>query len=364
MNLLATSAMDDAPLEKTTPFRRHDLTLLSAKDFDGRTDIDWLIEGVLPRFGLASMYGASGSGKSFATMDLAASVAALTEWFGHRVHQTRVVVFVLEGQAGIPLRTSGWAKVKGMEFPAEVYFVFDAISLSTPKDVDRMVGLITEFNGAGLVIIDTLNRAASGADENSSVDMGKLIAGATALQRAIGGLVLLVHHSGKEQARGLRGHSSLHAALDAVIEVEREGDRRWWKLVKSKDGQDGVRHAFRLATVEIGANQFGDVTTSCAIEEAEDESIPVRQPGPRGVNQRTVLAAFRELVCGRQLLNADTDLGGEDGIAIDEAIDQLKDKLTRCDSKHRRERTAESIEGLVEGGYLVLSNGRIRLPLP
>ena len=39
------------------------------------------------------------------------------------------------------------------------------------------------------------------------------------LQATLGGLVLAIHHSGKDAGRGLRGHSSLHAALDAVIEV-------------------------------------------------------------------------------------------------------------------------------------------------
>ena len=38
----------------------------------------------------------------------------------------------------------------------------------------------------GVVIIDTLNRAAPEADENSSADMGKILKGAKELQRRIG----------------------------------------------------------------------------------------------------------------------------------------------------------------------------------
>ncbi|MFO1380569.1 MAG: AAA family ATPase [Chitinivorax sp.] len=103
-----------------------------------------------------------------------------------------------------------------------------------------------------MVCIDTLNRAAPGADKNSSQDMGLIIEAAKALQMALGGLVLLVHHTGKDAGKGLRGHSSLFAALDAAIEVSRDGDNRAWAVAKSKDGQDGNEHPFRLEVVELG----------------------------------------------------------------------------------------------------------------
>jgi len=94
-----------------------------------------------------------------------------------------------------------------------------------------------------LLVIDTLTVAASGADENSSSDMGLIIEAAKALQAKLGGLVLLVHHSGKDQSKGLRGHSSLHAALDAAIEVIRNHDnRRRWRIAKvAKDDNSNTR---------------------------------------------------------------------------------------------------------------------------
>jgi hypothetical protein len=96
------------------------------------------------------------------------------------------------------------------------------------------------WNG-GVLCLDTLNRAAPGMDENDSKSMGEAIGAAKAIQAELGGLVLLVHHTGKDATKGLRGHSSLHAALDAAIEVTRTDDRREWKVAKSKDGEDGER---------------------------------------------------------------------------------------------------------------------------
>ena len=68
-----------------------------------------------------------------------------------------------------------------------------------------------------VVFLDTLNRAAPTADENSSKDMGEILSAAKLLQSLINGLVVLVHHTGKDATKGLRGHSSLFAALDAAV---------------------------------------------------------------------------------------------------------------------------------------------------
>ena len=60
-----------------------------------------------------------------------------------------------------------------------------------------------------LIVIDTLARAIAGGDENKSESMGQLVVHADAIRKETGAHVLFVHHSGKDQARGARGHSSL-----------------------------------------------------------------------------------------------------------------------------------------------------------
>jgi putative DNA primase/helicase len=65
-----------------------------------------------------------------------------------------------------------------------------------------------------------------------------LLEACEALRRAIGGLVVLVHHTGEDATKSLRAHSSLFASLGAAIEVTRNGDRpefagrgEFWKPV-------------------------------------------------------------------------------------------------------------------------------------
>ena len=129
-------------------------------------------------------------------------------------------------------------------------------------------------------------------DENSSKDMGAVIEGAKTLQRLTNGLIVLVAHTGKDGAKGLRGHSSLFAALDAAVLVERNGDARSWKVDKAKDGRDGETHYFRLNVVEVGMDEDGDIITSCVA--IPDSVMPTRTKKLLTPNQKIALESLRE----------------------------------------------------------------------
>lgn len=230
--------------------RDREFTFLSAKDLQGAPRLSWLVDGVVPGASLACLYGPSGVGKTFLALDLAAAVAEGREWFGHKTVRGRVVYVVLEGRAGLRNRIDAWEQFH-TEFPNNVRFVDGRHTFNLPLDAGTLGYEINAAGGADLVVIDSLNRAAPGIDENASHDMGRVILSAVALQAATGGSVLLVHHTGKEVIRGLRGHSSLLAALDSVIEVEREGTFFRWTVVKSRDGKDGISHAFDLVVIEL-----------------------------------------------------------------------------------------------------------------
>jgi hypothetical protein len=64
-------------------------------------------------------------------------------------------------------------------------------------------------DGDVYLILDTLSRALAGGDENSSVDMGRLIARCDAVREMLGCTLEYVHHSGKDKSRGARGWSGL-----------------------------------------------------------------------------------------------------------------------------------------------------------
>ena len=102
-----------------------------------------------------------------------------------------------------------------------------------------------------LVIVDTMARSMVGGDENSSKDVGVLVAAADRIRRASGACVLLVHHSGKDSSAGMRGSSALEGAVDTALECRRAGGHLTLTCRKQKDGPDGWKLDLVLAVVEV-----------------------------------------------------------------------------------------------------------------
>jgi AAA domain len=254
-------------LEQAAPNNQR-YKLIGTNDLRNLPPLMWRVRGVLPAVGMAALYGPSASGKSFLALDMAAAIAGGWLWFGCRVVAAPVVYVVLEGEAGFKLRVAAWEDHEKRSIPDGLHLVLQSFTLTQPQD---LVDLAAVVPVGAVVFIDTLNRAAPTADENSSKDMGQILEAAKALQSRTNGLVVLVHHTGKDTSKGLRGHSSLFAAMDAAVEVSRAGDRRDWKVAKSKDGQDGCEHSFNLEIISLGDDEYGDSITSCVV-------IPTEQP--------------------------------------------------------------------------------------
>jgi len=78
-------------------------------------------------------------------------------------------------------------------------------------------------------------------------------------------MVCWVHHSGKDQARGARGHSLLRAATDTEIEIIDNGGIRTATVTKQRDLECTGQFAFKLKPVEIGTDRRGKPITSCVV---------------------------------------------------------------------------------------------------
>lgn len=337
--------------------------LLTAADLASRPRLQWLVKGVLPRQGFAAIVGPSGSGKTFLALDLVAAIERGIPWFNHRVTSVPVSYLALEGEAGITNRVAAYQRHTGYRFSERFRVVTERFELLSVGDIPALAdSLIRAGMKDGVVVIDTLNRAAAGADENSSSDMGALIAASSELQARVGGLVLIVHHSGKDVSKGARGHSSLFAALDACIEVSRDSNRREWRLAKSKDGEDGKTHPFRLEVVEIDIDQDGDSVSSCvvAVEEHTAESIR-RVSLPSGGNQKTAYDAIAASLKDVRTFGQASAPPGRPCIELEAAITAAANVLP-CEPKRRRERAQQAITGLVGRGNLKHQDGWLWLP--
>ena len=340
----------EAAKEPPKPAPRY--KLLSAADLRDLPPLAWRVRGVLPAVGLAALYGPSASGKSFLAFDMAAAIAEGQRWFDCRVEAAPVVYAALEGEAGFKLRAQAWETSRGRGLPDGLHLMLQPFKLTDGQDVLDLAAVVP--SGA-VVVLDTLNRSAPTADENSSRDMGEILEAAKTLQTLTRGLVLLVHHTGKNAAAGLRGHSSLFAAMDAAIEVSRDGDRREWRVAKSKDGQDGTAHPFKLQVEALGVEETGEAITSCVVlrDTAAQDVRAVKLP--QGGNQRVVLDALRPL-----FKDGTTGKAGAPPlrpcIELETAITAAASKLT-CPTDKRTSRTREAITGLVARGVLGCNEG-------
>jgi putative DNA primase/helicase len=345
-----------APLAPAQRFR-----LLGSADLHALPPLAWRVRGVLPAQGLAGVYGPSGSGKSFLVLDAAAAIAAGADWFGYRVKPAPVVYCALEGEAGFRLRVAAWEQAKGRTLPAGLRLVLQPFKLTEPQDVADMATAVLTAGAGAVVILDTLNRAAPEADENASADMGRILEAAKELQRLTTGLVVVVHHTGKDATKGLRGHSSLFAALDAAVEVSREGGRREWKVAKAKDGADGEAHPFRLEVVDMEPDADGEAVTSCVVVADATPQDATRSKLPRGGNQKVVLDALGELLRRSQAFGRAGAPPQRPCVETEAAVESVAPRLP-CEPLRQKERTRQALTGLLASGALMSREGWLWLP--
>ena len=259
---------------------RQPFTLMSIPDALLKPSIGWLVKGLLPSRGLGAIYGASGSGKTFLILDLLMSICLGQNWFFYKIKKKQTVIYLaLEGGAGIKDRINAYLIHNKIPAPENFFLIIDQFDIRSESA--ELIEAILRVNPA-IVVIDTLNQSAAGADENSNVDMSLIVSKGQEIANAIDGLTLFVHHSGKDTSRGLRGHSSLNASLDIAIEVKSSPLAKTFKITKSKDGSCGSERGFSLHIIELGNDTDGDAIDSCVVL-AEDYS---HKALPKGKNQQ------------------------------------------------------------------------------
>ncbi|MCX7035810.1 MAG: AAA family ATPase [Proteobacteria bacterium] len=316
--------------------------LLTAAEMAGRPPVEWLVSGVLPRTGLAAIYGPSGSGKSFLALDMFCAIDRGVPWFGRKTKKAPITYICLEGAAGLGQRMAAYLKRFGT-LSSQIRVVVQPMNLLTAADVADMAhAILTAGMAGGVVCIDTLNRASPGADENAPKDMGQIIYAAQQLQLLVGGVVVLVHHTGKDESRGLRGHTSLAASLDAAIGVSRTKTERTWFIGKSKDGNDDLEGTWQLETITLGTDEDGETISSCVVQPASSPAWPSLQP----------LSAYaKQAVAAYQACSA--TVGGK-GVHIDLWREAFYQSTTATTDAARRKAFQRARDELSERGLLVV----------
>jgi len=299
--------------------------LLNIEAWDTIKDepVRWIIENVLPEGGFAALYGPPGSYKSFVALDIAEAVATGRQWMGNQVTNPGAVLYIAgEGHGGIGARIKACKINHQTQDGAEIYVIRYQLNLRSSADdfnlLMQSIDNLIERTGIELrlVQIDTLARAFGGGNENDSQDMGAFIHNAGRLQRKLNCALMVLHHSGKDATKGLRGHSSLLGAVDTQLELQKleQTERKEGvagqgilTISKQKDGQDNLKFGFEMVQVNINQGKESalglDDNVSLAVKENqemidEQYKTPPKPPSRSGAGgvQKVALDALHKAI--------------------------------------------------------------------
>jgi AAA domain len=251
-------------------------TLLLFDQLGQLLEVSDFVEGVLCDGQMSVWYGDTGVGKTFVLSDLALRVSLGWPWHRRDVERGGVVFVAGEGAAGLGNRVDAFRKKHGIEKTAGAWFAV-APAVVDFRDRKSVAGFIEEVKRTApqlggrvrLIVIDTLSRAMAGGNENSPDDMGALVTAADRIRIETGAHVAFIHHSGKDETKGARGHSLLRAAVDTEVRIERgEGNGTVVvRVTKQRDLESIGIFNFKLDKATLGLNRRGKPITSCVVEE-------------------------------------------------------------------------------------------------
>ncbi|AYN28646.1 hypothetical protein D8682_17680 [Buttiauxella sp. 3AFRM03] len=256
--------------------------------------LDFTLKGYLPANSLCSIYGPSGSYKSFLAVSWACHIAAGKKWAGRRVAGGSVLYVVGEGGIGVPRRVKAWENAYNAgESLTALYLVNRPVFPVRSEEVTQVILAARQVEATTgepvrFIVIDTLARCFGGNDENDARDMGAFIEGCDHIKRETGATLLVVHHSGKDDTKGARGSSAFRAALDVEFNVRREDDGGALILTctKMKDSEEPATSAYDLRTAELFTDEDGEQIYSLVVMDIPREPRSL-DPELEGVNNLT-----------------------------------------------------------------------------
>lgn len=268
-----------------------------------------LVKRLVPAEGICFVGGQSGAGKTFVAVDLAVSLASGEPFFGHKIaERVGVVILAAEGSGTIGMRVHVARNEKAFGEILPIAWLGSVPSLSDTKEfrplVERLQAIGERFRAShgvrlGAIIVDTIAAACDMKDENDNAEATRIIRQLNAIARAIGAVILPVHHYGKGQETGLRGASAWRAGADTVLSVIAERNEiaghvagRRLALAKSRCDEEGPIAAFELRFVKTGEDEDGEDVGACVVEPSTAD--PGAAEGGKATRPSRAMRAYLE----------------------------------------------------------------------
>lgn len=273
--LLSTPEVSEIVDEETGEVKPRTLYYHRASSMTPSFDVNDFVQNTLTEGAMSVVYGESNCGKTFFASDLAFHIVEGKEWRDRAVEKGGALYVSMEGAFGLKNRIAAYKSHTGAELddllvmPCTVDFVDPEGNIN--EFIDILKDAMADAGDLKIIFIDTLARAVGGGDENSGQDMGMLVRHADIIREYTKAHICFIHHSGKDKAKGARGHSSLRAAVDTEIEISRnEGDDfSNVKFSKQRDMEMAEDLQFKLERVVLGKNKRDEEIASCIVSPYE-----------------------------------------------------------------------------------------------
>jgi hypothetical protein len=231
------------------------LTLAQLRDLP---EVGWLFADLIPRGALGYVTGRDGTYKTFLALWFALCVVSGRDWNGRGLEYDghgRALYLAGEGVRSFPQRIAAWLTHHDVTLAPwqESELVVRAGSVDLFGGTEAYQGLLrfVRDQQPDLIVIDTLNRSAGAAEQNSASDMSVITGRLAELKAAAGdhATVLVVAHTDKAD-NDARGSSAIEDDADFVLHMRRDDDRVRLTVAKQKDGPDGVTIDLQALAVE------------------------------------------------------------------------------------------------------------------
>jgi hypothetical protein len=246
-----------------------------------------VVQGLFNKNSLCWTVGSSGTFKSFMTGDLAFRYGQEDMMYhGRKMTHGRALIVVAEGEDAYAHRKEAWEKQYQREVKNVTFFP-GALQLGdVVKEMPALLHYLREEKEAGreygLIVFDTQAMCTVGMDENSS-EMNLVINVLHRIRQTTGACVMVVHHFGKDEKKGMRGSSMLYAAADSILALKRSDDAM--EVTLSTAQADGGKQkdnptekdflTLEMKSHVVGEDYFGDPVTSLAavvaVKDAQQE---------------------------------------------------------------------------------------------
>lgn len=226
-------------------------------------EVFWLIDEVLPRGSMLMVYARGGAGKTYLLMSTAIGLAC-GRWFNHHCEPGAVLYCAFERPGDAADRLAALRdrlRIGLKQLPLALLALSgECLDEGCAERIVATCGALSARTSAPMraVVIDTV-AAALGTGKEDDDGLGRLRMLGERIHAETGAMVIWVHHEGKADHVGPRGHLRL---ADACLV--------WWRVEEREDGSRVVHvdkanrgpvhqplFAYRLEPFEAGRDKRG-----------------------------------------------------------------------------------------------------------